>query len=284
MDIRHHLRILARSRKLLIAGILIGAVASILTTFKVTPSGIEWRSAATFTSDSRLFLTQHGFPWGRAVLPVPDPTVENSDGGAPGPKAIRNFADAARFGELAVIYSYIAQSDQVRDLIEPRAIADQVQVTWVQNPATHQPLPLLEVVTNANSAPRAKALNEAVIGALRRYLARNVRANQVPAGDRVTIDVLNPPKSGTILTGRSITGPVMLFLLSVVLTLIAVYVRENLRITGAGPAAEPLSGFQETTPAGGSWDDVLLPQTEPGSQPPGDPGWDPAAETWTRAR
>src|ERR687895_17826 len=105
MDLRLHMDVLRRWRAVLAAGAVLAVVLGVLVTFKVSPSGLEWRSQATYESTSRTFVTQAGFPWGRTTLPGSDPTqpvVPDSDG----PR--RSFAPPARFTELATIYSYLA--------------------------------------------------------------------------------------------------------------------------------------------------------------------------------
>jgi hypothetical protein len=230
MDIRHHSRILWRWRAVLVGGLLAGALLAVLVTFKVSPSGIEWRSSATFTSASRTFVTQPGFPVGRATLPGANPT----DLVDPNDPAARTFAPEERFSELAVVYSYLAKSDQVRKLMSPAPINEQMEVVTVPNPVTGDPLPLLEITTTANSRSGAQALNRAVIHALGKYLSENVAANKVPKDERVQLEVLNPPKSGALAGGRSITLSVIVFLLALVATTVAVYVLENLYPSGVG--------------------------------------------------
>jgi hypothetical protein len=231
MDIRYHLGIIWRWRAVFFTGLVVAAAVAFLVTFKPGLGKPEWRSAATYTSTSRTAVTQPGFPWGRATLPGADPNQPV----VPDGRRLRSFAPPQRFTDLAVVYAYLAQSDQVRNLISPRPVGQQINVATVPNPATGDPLPILEVATTANSSSGAQELNQAVIRALRAYLARNVRENQVPQEDRATLEVLNPPTAGFLVGGRSLTLSVIAGLLALVATFVAIYVLENL-YPGSRPA------------------------------------------------
>jgi len=247
MDIRLHLKVLWRWRRLVAVGVVVAVLLSILVTFKVGPGGFEWRSPATYESTSRTFVTQAGFPWGRTTLPGSDPTQQ----AVPQPdKPSRSFAPPARFTELATVYSYLAQSENVRRLIKPMPQEGQIQVATVPNPMTGDPLPLLQIITKSDSAAGARALNRDTIQALRIYLNENVRLNRVPADERVQLEVLNPPRFAVLTGGRSPTRSIIIALLVLVGTVVAVYVLENLypsrlQAAASGQGEGPADPFQD---------------------------------------
>jgi hypothetical protein len=224
MDLRHHLGVLWRWRAVVTGGLLASLLISILVTF--TPGGshlLKWRSEATYNSTSRVYVTQPGFPLGRATLPGADPNAplqKNSD--------VQSFAQPARFIDLAVIYSFLAQSNEVRALIRPSPPEKEIVVTVLRNPATGDPIPLLEIATHGNTAVGATRLNDAVVRALRSYLQSNASANNVPTKDRVSLQVLNVATPGVVIAGRSPTRTVVVLLLGIVGTLVATYMLENL--------------------------------------------------------
>jgi hypothetical protein len=223
MDLRYHLQILWRWRVVLAGGFILAISLAFLVTFKPSLGGAEWRSQATFESSSRVIVTQPGFPLGRATLPGSDDQTI-----APSRSKQKTFAPAERFSELAVVYSYLAQSDQIRNLIKPQPVQDQIAVENIPNPVTGDPLPLLELTTTANSREASRVLNNAVIGALRQYLQRNVQESGVPVDQSVQLQVLNPPKSGELASGRSLTLSVIVWFLAMAAALVAVYLLENL--------------------------------------------------------
>jgi hypothetical protein len=235
MDIRHHIGILWRWRAIMAGGFLLAVVLGVLVSFNPGLSGFEWRSQASYMSTSKIFVTQPGFPWGRATLPGSDPTQPPTAG-----TQLQTFAPSSRFTELAVVYSYLAQSDEVRRLITPAPLEQQIRVATIPNPATNEPLPILEIATTAQSAEASRELNRASIAALRSYLRRNVAQNKVPADEQVTLEVLNPPRAGMLVAGRSLTRSVIIWLLVMTGALVAVYVLENLNPRPGAVRREPL--------------------------------------------
>jgi hypothetical protein len=122
---------------------------------------------------------------------------------------------------------------------------------------TGEPLPLLQLITTANSAEGARQLNRDVIAALRAYLARNVRQNRVPADERVQLEVLNPPRSAVLVAGRSITSSIIIALLALVASLVAVYVLENLypsKLRRGGASSDPLHDLELDFQSTDSWE------------------------------
>ncbi len=240
MALRQHATILWRYRVLVVTGLLLGITFAVLAVAKVTTTGIHWRAQQTYSSESTLFVTQKGFPEGRVVLedgsrPAIPATPEQPEGtpaknGTP-------FADPGRFSNLAIVYSYIAQSDRVRALIRPRPKARQVTVTPVTAVTSAETLPILKVETNAPDAARAKALNSAAVAALRNFLETEQRRSDIPSDNRVRLEVLNPPSRAKVLVGRSKTPAIVAFLLAMVGAVALAYCLENLRTSGGGGAA-----------------------------------------------
>src|SRR3954467_9425685 len=172
MDLRHHLLVWWRWRVVLAAGLLLAVMLGTLVSFKPTLAGgpsLKWRNPATYSSTSRLFVTQPGFPWGRATLPGANPNEINKSG--------TNFAAPDRFSNLALVYSYIAQSDVIRSLISPSPVTDAIQVSAPVIPGSSDPLPLLEISTKARTSADAQRLNAATIRALGGYLKEQLDDN-----------------------------------------------------------------------------------------------------------
>jgi hypothetical protein len=272
MDLRHHVRVWWRWKPLLIVGFLLAVLLGILATFKPSGSGLKWRTEAVYSTKSRLFVTQPGFPWGRVTLPG---AVNGQQSAAPTPQDKANgvdFADPARFSNLAIVYAYLAQSDQVRELIRPLPKPGQINVVW-QATGSGDALPLLELTSKANTAEGAKVLNTKAIKAMKGYLSSQLDASNVPAGQRVEIQVLNPPQVGKLESGRTPTLSVVAFVLIMVGTLLLLYVLENLYPTAAraGLRLEESPGDQRWTEAGGGrredlqgWPPVV--PVEPGAE------------------
>jgi hypothetical protein len=228
MNLRRHLNVLRRFRVIVAGGVVVGVALATLAIFKVSSSGLEWRSTQTFQSTSTLNVTQHGFPDGRVIL-ADSNKVPNSPEEVQKAKEADQFADPGRFANLAVTYAYYAQSEAVRKLIKPTPAPEQVTITPV--PAgwnTSATLPLLTLETTSEDPVTAKELNQSVISALRGYIEREQARNKIPTDNRVRIDVLTPPSEASVLIGHSKTPAIIAFILVMAATLALVYVLDNL--------------------------------------------------------
>src|ERR1044072_2187774 len=109
MNLARHISVLWRFRAIVGLGLLLGIVMAFLAASNV-PS-MEPRGVEQWSSDSSIFVTQEGFPWGRVTLgdtTVPGmPSAETSGGDSKTP-----FADPARFSNLALLYANIVQAGQ----------------------------------------------------------------------------------------------------------------------------------------------------------------------------
>lgn len=233
MNLRRHLAVLRRYRWIVLIGGLLGVALAILAVFRVGSDGLSWRAGETWASNSTLYVTQRGFPDGRVVLGNPSRTSGDATN-SPSPSgqgrgSNEEFADPTRFANLAIVYTYFAQSDEVRRVIAPSLSADQLVVTPA--PAamnSSQTLPILALTTRAASPLKATQLNAAAITALRGYLARQQRTNGVTVRNRVRIDVLNPPSSARLESGHSLTPAFVAFILAMAGAIALAYCLDNL--------------------------------------------------------
>jgi hypothetical protein len=240
MDLRRHIQVLWRFKAIVVGGVVVGVIMAILASFSVSFSGgpkLKWRSDQTYGSVSTLFVTQTGFPWGRVTLPdaslLPpgvDPTTgTTTDQSSTTTKDRREYAAPERFSDLAVVYAYLARSDQVRALMQPEAGPDQIVITPVQNPSTGAGLPLLLIETHAHSQERAQKINVASVEALRSYLREEQDSADIPDGARVRIQVLNPPTPAGVTEGRTYMGSLVALILAIAGAVALAYLLENLR-------------------------------------------------------
>ena len=94
----------------LVAGLILAGLLAVFTYGHPGWSGrptLTPRAAESWRVQSILFLTQEGFPWGRAV---PSFSASNPKTGAP---AVAT-GDSVRFAGLAVLYAELATSDAVK--------------------------------------------------------------------------------------------------------------------------------------------------------------------------
>jgi hypothetical protein len=245
VNLERHLSVLWRFRGLVLVGALFGFALAALATFKISVAGgmpnVERRGTQVWTSESDTFVTQPGFPWGRVTLPPQAPApatgTEQSAEPTPDPDALE-FADPSRFSNLAMLYSVIAYSDRVRARLPERPSADQVKATAFDatgNGTTF--LPIVKIETQAESARKAQLLNLHAIEALKDLLTEEQRRNEIPANQRVRLNVLNAPTAPTLVSGPSMTPAFLAIVLSLLGAVALAHVLESLRPRHAGAAA-----------------------------------------------
>jgi type II secretory pathway pseudopilin PulG len=226
MNLRRHAAILWRYRFIVGGALLLAPIMAILAVCQVNGTHLKWRAEQTFSSDSTLLVTQHGFPEGRVLLG--DPTQPLAEDKASGTDKSEQFADPNRFSSLAVVYSYFAQSDRVRAIMRPVPERDQVIVTPITAGANQATLPLLTLTTTAHEARAAKQLNNSAIEALTTYIRDQQAGAKVAGANRVEIQTLNPPSNPIVTVGRSKTPAIVAFILVLAAGLALAYCLDNL--------------------------------------------------------
>jgi hypothetical protein len=238
MNLYRHINVLSRGRAIVAAGLLVAIAMAMLACFKVSLDGgpkLTWRKPETWSSQTKLMITQPGFPEGRSVLPgsVDGATQKGDQFQQPvdekGKKI--DFADPSRFAYLAWIYAHFLMGDEVRTMIQHRPpgmliLADPLTAGGNLSAAT---LPLIALTTQAETKTDALRLNSEVSQALEGYLHRQQQQTQTPTSDRVvvsTVDRTDP----VLIKGHSPDLGVIAFLMVMAAALSLVYIRENLRV------------------------------------------------------
>jgi hypothetical protein len=244
VDITQHLAVLGRWRKVILASLFLGVILAALFTIKVPPKDgkVDWRRPEKWQSTSRILVTQNGFPWGRTTLPGGTSADLNSplaDKKANADPSTPDYADPSRLSLLAVIYSFISQSNTIHDIAGTRLPPGGTVTALPLNNQQSGSLPLIELTTTGYSKAAATALNVDRSKALSSYLARQQQANDVPDGQRVKLAVLNKPEA-TMTSSHGIALGFALIFLAGAGGVAASYVLESLRLSrqNAANAAE----------------------------------------------
>ena len=278
MDLTRHLQVLWRFRLILALGVLLGVLLAILASFKVSFDGgpnLTWRSSQTFESSATLFVTQPGFPWGRVNLPAVTNSTDPAAQGAAaqedtGDSKRREYGVPERFSDLAVLYAYLAGSEQVRELMRPRPRDQELLITPLSNPGTGAGLPLLKVDATGSDPARVQALSLSAVAAVKEYLKTQQERNGIEAGARVEIQVLNSPSKPFVTVGHGYMGSVIAFILMVALAVGLIYLLENLK--PGTPRLAPADA--EHSPANGNVTAVSGPRRPSVPTPPSVSSWD----------
>ena len=267
MNLARHIQLLWRFRRVVATGMLIGLVLAFLAAYKV-PS-MERRGSETWSAESDIFVTQSGFPWGRVTLgdTTTGSVTDGDDESTP-------FADPARFSTLALLYSNLALYYVVRNSLPERPSQAQISTRVLDATGNAAFLPIIKLTTVSNTAPGAVQLNEHLIEGLTRYLERQQREANTPTNERVQLSVLNEPKGATLMVGRSMTLPLLAFMLCLLAAIAVAHVLENLRPRDASPDAPEdnfMVGDLEGEYAPPSYDEFA--RNGGGRTPVGDRSW-----------
>jgi hypothetical protein len=187
---------------------------------RVGPDGISYRTEQLWSSNTRLLVTQRGFPEGRLYGQRP---AENEQTGP--------VVDPGRFNNLAILYANLATSDPVRKLIAPRGrIPGEIIATPVVAGGEFKtPLPLIDLTAVSTSSATAIALAQRSADALTTYIQEQQRLGNVPVADRAIIEQVVRPSRAVLFQPRSKTMPIVVFLAVMLVTVGLAFLLENLR-------------------------------------------------------
>jgi hypothetical protein len=257
VNLEKHLRVIWRQKVIIAVGIILGCALAFMAAYKVGPKGLERRGTEQWSSESRVLVTQTGFPWGRVTLPstaagaAVDPTAttgKDQKTGTTAPDSRIQFADPSRFSNLALLFAQISESDQVRRLLPgPPAPGTVIARPLDATGSGDSFLPILSVTTMGKTAGAAIDLNKLAVSALRHLLVTQQNKWNVAANDRVLIQTLNEPGAPMLVQSRSMAPALLAFLLAVFGAVALAHIVEGLRRSRNAPAepalpAQPASG------------------------------------------
>ena len=227
MNLMAYWQVLKAQRTVLIVGTVVAVLLAALALVRVSPSGVTYRSPATYVAGTTLFVTQPGFPWGRTVLNE----YVKAQGGGPNAQPVSKFADAGRLSYLAGLYSRLAAGDEVKKILDPtgkKSLRYQASQAVTSDGSVY---PLINISAFDESPARAIALANRVAAALQTYVARNQSQGDVPTTTRVSLQTVNRADRADVYQGVKYTAPMMLFVLAMALTIFIAFVRYNVRLS-----------------------------------------------------
>lgn len=233
MDLRLHFMVLWRFRALVGGGLVAGAIFALMTLYSPhVANGLSLtpREPQVWVSSTKLLVTQEGFPWGRSVLPGVDPSAPVLEGSERSESGTA-YADPSRFEYLATIYSHFLTSDEVRTLIPdpPPGMSISAQPVRAGGTMSAGGLPLIALDATASSADGARDLSRKATDALEQYIRSSQRAENVPAGQRVELRVIENSGAAFQMRGLPKSKAFVAFSAALALAIVLAYVLENLR-------------------------------------------------------
>jgi hypothetical protein len=245
LDLQLYGRILWRFRILVACGLLIALSLSFLSYMRVGFAGgkptLAFRQNQRWEAHTMIFLTQPGFPWGRAVQRYAP--AKPSEGLPPVP-----IADLQRLSGLAILYSQLANSDQVKEIMRRGGPVPGFVQAAPFVPASvplGTTLPLVKITALASSGERAMSLANRRTDAFRQFIEREQGYGGIASEDRIDIAVLQHAQRAKLIAGRKKTLPMVVFLAVMIAVVGLAFMLENLR-----PRSRPLEDVATTQAPG----------------------------------
>jgi len=262
MDLPAYGRVLWRRRGVVLAGAALAVVLAVLSYYRVDfDSGLptfQPRKAELWQSQANVFLTEGGFPAGRRTIPL----VTKVIGGET--VAVPLYNDPGRFASLSSLYARLAQSDQVRAIIEKqgklRGLFQAVPTT--DTTLRSGTLPIVSLFGKASTPGAAQATVTRGLEAFLTYVRSQQRAARIPENQRVQLRVLNAPQPAVLVEPRKKTLPFVVFLAVMVAAIGLVFILENAARSRPHVEVAPIP----PKPAPGT-----APQLEPEAEPEPEP-------------
>jgi hypothetical protein len=239
MDLQVFGRVFWRFRVLVLAGVVLALLLAFFAMFRVDTKGggIQFRQQQRWTSNSMIWITQGGFPLGRAIY---DQYLKT--GSSPNSPIVPESGDPTRFTGLAALYVTLATSDPVEAIMKRSGPIDgsvgATQPTVANN--VNAPLPFVEISGTATGPAAAEKLTTRATNALMKYVTDQQTASGIAPDKRVLLEVVKRPTPAVVTAKRSLTRPLVVFVATLLLVLGLTFVLENLR-----PRVRPVSAESE---------------------------------------
>lgn len=237
MDLGAFMRVMWRFRWLMMAGVILAALAALFSVARIEMRGgtptVSYREHEQWLSASTVFVTQRGFPWGRAVLDEMV-RVEGENGT---PMFVPRYGDPGRYSGLAALYAELAKSDAVlREAMIGAGPGERYEPELLSSQSAGA-LPLLYIKGYGPTPAAAERIADRATKAFQDFIAREQVRNGIPADKRVEVVVTQQAIPAELFEARSPARPVFLFLLVLMLFVALSFALENLR-PRVRPAAE----------------------------------------------
>jgi hypothetical protein len=227
MDLQRFIRVAWRFKLLLAVGLALATSVAALSVVKIGSDGISYREPPVYTSAATLFVTQAGFPWGRAIL---DEMITVDPGKGVPPTTVPRFGDPGRYSGLAALYAELAKSDEVRvQALKGAGPGEYYTPTVAQTPGSSTSLPMIYMQGFGSSPQAAEAMANRSTKAFIDFIEREQRDNDIESGKKVEVTVTQSATPAEIFEARSFVRPIFMFLLVAVAFLALAFGLENLR-------------------------------------------------------
>jgi len=240
MDLGLFAGVLWRSRFLVLVGLLAACAGAVFALARVEVvhghPRLVYRSPVLYQSNVQLLVTQPGFPDGRSVFDTSPTTLPSGHVNLP------KFADPSRFTGLALVYSQLIMGNVSQQRVfgtvkKPRNEA------FLASPLPSPGgiggfLPIIQITGIAASPLKAMALADRVATSFTSYLVQRQKGTGVAQSDRVILDRIAGPLKPAVYAPRKKLRGISVFVVLLMLTIAAAFIRENIRNRRAVVAEE----------------------------------------------
>ncbi len=227
MDLQLVFRVIWRFKWIVLPGFVLALALAFLSVVKVSPNGnpvFAYRTQPRYESDTTVFVTTHGFPWGALNLRA------GSDVNAP-----HGSVDSDVLRNLASLYTQLALGGEIMQILEREGpVNGELGATQLFAPDSTT-LPLIALSAVSNSPGNAKALAQRHLSALESWLRRSQNEAGIQSDNRVVLEPINGPTKARLIQGRKKTMAMLIFLAVSMAVIGLAFVLENLR-----PRARPV--------------------------------------------
>lgn len=230
MDLRLYFAVIWRFRFVVLVGALLAVALMVLSLARVSFANgrphLAYRQSEGWTSQSTLWVTQAGFPLGRAVY---DKFFKG--GTAAAPTIVPQFSEPTRFASLATVYTSLVSSDAVYDIVRRsgplRGSLVGTQPTLPGNSSLT--LPFVHIAGTARNPGDAVAITRRGTAALIEYVKEQQRVNRIPPEKRIVLQVIQRPEGAALTKPRKLTQPIVVLIATLMATIGLTFLLENLR-------------------------------------------------------
>jgi hypothetical protein len=231
MDLSLFLAVLWRSKRLLLVGLLLGAVLAVLAYGKPGFTGgkptLTPRGAEVWQSESQLLIAQAGFPYGETTTP------------------------SASLSALSPVYANVGNGDVVQAEIKQQfGKLGTVKASESIDAAAASNLPFVTFLASAPTEQDAAKLAAGAAVIFRSYVARQQASAAIPRGRRVQLSIVESATKPKLTEGHKLSIPILVFLAVLMGVVSVVFLKENLRKSRAAARlelapSEELASFEE---------------------------------------
>jgi hypothetical protein len=228
MDLKLYFSVLWRFKFLVALGILFAMALAVFSYAAPNFSGkgpmLQPRQDEQWVSYSELFVTPKGVPWAMVVDGIGGSDSKKRDDAPSG--------NPNRLSDLAVLYAHMVTGDPVRKIIlKGGPMHGEIDAAPVLAGDSNLAgaLPLIRIAAIADSDQHALDLVIRTSQAFRTFLAREQAANRIAEDNRVRVTVLKRADKPQLLSGRSMTLPMVVFIAVMIMVSGLCFILENMR-------------------------------------------------------